>query len=341
MERPIFNPLFLDREKAPPPPPSVLKRAWGLVQKAVRLLVTDMRLTRGGIRVCMEDEPLLTKVLRQVVYRLLFLPVLLVLAASALVYLGTHPRRPASTLDPLSFGHYYDPVNFVSDDGLRLEGWLVPLLDARRVLAHKEGALLQKHPAVVLVHDQAHDRSQMLPLVRPLHEAGYVVLVLGLRGMPNGSTFGLREADDVLGAVQMLRRRKEIHPDRIAILGVGTGANAAFLACRRDPGIAALVLDHPVTNVDELLRTHLSPRQPSLQWLYPLCKWTFELAYEVNSDDLRPDRPWRVVPPRPVLLFDAANGPSTTFRALGLQQTHDFLAKHVQATSPNLASTAP
>ena len=58
-----------------------------------------------------------------------------------------------------------------------------------------------KQPAVLLVHDFNATPSQMVPLVAPLHEQGYEVMVVGLRGVGRGrvaaQTFGLNESVDV------------------------------------------------------------------------------------------------------------------------------------------------
>ena len=39
---------------------------------------------------------------------------------TALVFAATHPGSSNVTQDPLAFGVYYDPVNFLSDDGAHL-----------------------------------------------------------------------------------------------------------------------------------------------------------------------------------------------------------------------------
>ena len=60
------------------------------------------------------------------------------------------------------------------------------------------------------------DGEQLLPLVRPLHEAGFVILMLNVRGVGTATaaaqTFGLKESRDVLAAVEMLRRRPFVNP---------------------------------------------------------------------------------------------------------------------------------
>ena len=85
---------------------------------------------------------------------------------------------------PLIAELWLDPwrLRFLADDGTRLEAWLVPVIDAKRVIAEKEAVIRRKSPAAVLVHDFGATREQMLSLVHPLHDAGFVVLVLSLRG---------------------------------------------------------------------------------------------------------------------------------------------------------------
>jgi len=300
-----------------------------------RILLADVRFWKLR-QLSIEDGAPFVRIFRVLLYRLLFVPLALGGVVLALVYLGTHPPKVASILDPLSQGTYYDPLSFVSEDGSRLEGWLVPLLDAKMVVSKREQALLAKNPAIVLVHDYGANRLQMLPLVQPLHDAGYVVLVINLRGSGAGSssgcTFGLREHADVQAAVDVLRRRPGVDANRVAVLGMGTGANAALLAAEHDAKLAALILDHPVIHVDQMIVDRIGPPQPWLQWLKPLCKWTFELAYRVDAEDLDIQRRTAALTSCPVLMFDSSAIPAQSFRPGGMQEIRDFLARHVAPT---------
>jgi len=345
MERPVMNPQFMEGAPQPPSPRfRILRLAVRMLYRAAMLpLVADVRFWRRGPRLKVEDAPLWQRLLSGLVYRLLFLPVLIFLVLAALVWLGTHPLPVAATCDPLTFGAYYDPVSFTSAGGTRIEGWLVPMLDAKNVLAQREKVLKAKYPAVVLVHDHGNNRSQMLPLVQPLHDAGYVVLIIGMRGSINGTTgttFGLREAADVNAAVEMLRRRQGVDPARIAVVGIGTGANAALLAASQDARITALVLDHPFVDVNEMICRELSPRQPWLAWSRPLSKWIFEVAYRVDADDLDFSRCKAAVKTRPILMFDSSLYGNSAFRSRGIAQTRDFLGKYLKPGKPtDLATT--
>jgi pimeloyl-ACP methyl ester carboxylesterase len=259
-----------------------------------------------------------------------------------LVFAATHPPRISLAVPPAQFGAFYEPVTMLSGDGRRVNGTLVPVIDARRVLAERDRVLHRKDPAVILIHSMGASSEQMWPLVRPLHEAGIVVLALDLRGSSKTSTraaaqtFGLQEWQDVEAGIQMLRRRPFVDGKRIALVGVGSGANAAMIAASRDGRIAALVLCDPVSPFDALDR-FIENTNP-LRSLQPLCRLTFEIAYRVNLDDLKLERHADALRTRPVLLLDAL-GNSGYLADRDMAQVDWFLKRHLkpQATSVGLA----
>ena len=227
-----------------------------------------------------------------VILRLTLLPTLLLGVAAALVSIGTHPPHTPATLDPASAGVYYEPVAFLTADGQRLEGWLVPAVDERLVLARRELILTDRHPGVVLAHDFAGSREQMLRFVRPLHEGGFSVLAIDLRGCgesdPAGQTFGLREAADVRAGLDLLRKRRLVDPLRLAAVGLGTGGSAA-LAVAGDLGVMAVVAVAPPASADAAVAEHLLPEWARAEWTVALVRRVFELLYATDSREL--DRP--------------------------------------------------
>ena len=311
MKRPVMNPSYLDDVQSQPSPRrqsrwraclTVFKFVW----RIVRVLFTDVLRRKGRIK----DEvgTPFSRFIRAVFYRLMFVPTLIAILVSVLVVTATHPKPAPGLMDPTSQGVYYDPVDLISLDNTKLEAWLVPVLDARKVIAQGNDVLHKRYPAIVLVHDFGSTRQQVLPLVAPLHEAGYVVLAVNLRGRgPSaavGSTFGLNESQDVLAGVELLRRRNFVDPDSIGVLGIGTGATAALIAAEHDPRIAALVLDHPVRQFQDVLQHRIGPKQPWLTWVRPFCKWAFEIAYKVDADDVNVSRFAGIMRNKPVLMLD-------------------------------------
>ncbi len=334
MERPILNPIFLDPDQ-PPRRPSLWRKLLVIPRLLAVILFMDLLFwRRSSFKV--EEGSTLHRIARAVAYRLIFVPLSLVLLTigllAVLIYVGTHPPRLNVQSSPLAGGHFYDPVSFNAQDGVLLEGWLIHAVDARTILENKNKILNRKFPAVVLVHDQGWNRSQMLPLVQPLHKEGYTILLISLRSNSSAgaaTTFGLREARDVEAAVELLRRRPGVDPHRIAVIGVGTGANASLLATLADCKIAALVLDRPITSSQDMVARNLLPRQPWLNWLMPISKWGFEMAYRVDADELDLHRHSEAMANLPILLFDDHAAPVTVFERRGLKQAITFLSKHL------------
>ena len=312
MQRPILDPTFHGDPNPTKSAPKKRRRFSGVFKAFLRIIwqimIADPLGRRRQLKI--EDGRPWERFLRAMIYRLALVPALLVAFLVCLVLAATHPGRVAVGADPLAFGMYYDPINFLSEDGTKLEGWLVPAYDAKRLLEDREAALKKRSPAVVLVHDFAGSRQQLLPLVKPLHDRGFVVLVLALRGGSSmtgeGQTFGLNESEDIVAAIEMLRRRNFVDPSKIAVLGTGTGANAALLAARKDPGISALVLSNPIDGFDEAFARRVGENHAWLPPLRTLFRWTFQVMYLVDTEDLNPRNFKDIMASRPVLFMDSS-----------------------------------
>jgi pimeloyl-ACP methyl ester carboxylesterase len=332
MQRPVMNPTFFDDS---PTSGSRRRRLRRLVGSAIfrplrmgfRFLMYDPMSSIRGFRV--EEGTPTSRFMRGILYRLAFVPVLMAATACAIVWTSTHPRPVLAEVDPSSVGIHYAPLAFVGADQVPLEGWLVSAINAQQVLEEKENILRKKSPGVVLVHDIGQRREQMLPLIKPLHEAGFVVLALNLRGgglrAVKGETFGLRESDDVRAAVAVLRRQPFVDTARIAIVGWGTGATAALLAARTDPQIHAVVAERPVRDAQELVQFRIMPEVPYLSWLAPLCKWTFEMSYGVDAEETEMANFKKLFASRPVLLVDSGGMHADPSDRMSIEQIRSFL----------------
>src|ERR671932_1835701 len=124
-----------------------------------------------------------------------------------------------------------EEVSFAStEDGLPLSGWFFRAV----------GAL--PAPTVVLSHGVWTGRRECLPLALRFQAAGYNVLVFDFRahGLSDGryTSVGHLETNDVIGAVQYLKRRPEVDPTRIGVVGFSMGAAAPIQAAARYRDIA-------------------------------------------------------------------------------------------------------
>ena len=169
----------------------------------------------------------------------------------------TRPPRQPYLVTPQSFTQISGPVLKATDetwanrDGTRARGWL---------LRGAEGA-----PAVVLLHRYGADRSWVFNLGVKLHETlNFTILWADLRGhgespLVKWTSFGAREGDDVLAAIDYLKTLKSdkgqpLIEDRIGLYGVELGAYAAIKAALHDTRVRVLVLDSVPRSPDELLR---------------------------------------------------------------------------------------
>ncbi|MGA2497166.1 MAG: hypothetical protein ABSH20_05465, partial [Tepidisphaeraceae bacterium] len=119
MDRPCLNPGF-DEEVPPPTRPerSFPEVVVHPVSWLVRILLLDLA---GRNRDRPPESRTLTRLISTIIWRIALIPMVVPPIVAACVFIGTHPPRWVSPLDPASHGIYYDPVAFVTADEVRLE----------------------------------------------------------------------------------------------------------------------------------------------------------------------------------------------------------------------------
>jgi hypothetical protein len=294
-QRPIMDPLFVRPFTEEPKPSAARKWLVPLLMWFGRALVSRPLAPRRpavaeGTERRARPRSAVGELFRAAICQLLFLPLALSGTAVLLVYLGTHPSIPSINSDPGADGSYFESVSLTSADGTGLSAWFIPALDAHRIVDQRDLALRGRTPAVVLAHDFGNSMQQMLPLVAPLHDEGLNVMVVGLRGvgaagLPRGQTFGIDEAADVRAATDWLVAQPRVDVDRIAAVGIGTGATAALLAAQRDAHLHVLILADPVQDADDVIAFRIGPRDRRFRCLDPACRWVFDLYYHVEADE--------------------------------------------------------
>ena len=155
-----------------------------------------------------------------------------------------HPTPKVEDHTLADFDLPAEEISFRSRQGTRLAGSFVP---ARSTPA----------PAVILSHGHGRSRAELLPHANFLHRAGYAVLLFDYRhrGSSEGDevTMGLREQDDLLGALDELATRPEVDASRIALLGLSMGSVVGLLVAARDERIRALVAESPYASPDAIM----------------------------------------------------------------------------------------
>ena len=230
----------------------------------------------------------------------------IVVAAAAAVVLvggwigcdrGIHPPLGESPYDTSQFELPLEDVHFQSRDGLRLAGWFVP---------GTNGA------TVILAHGRRDERSGMLPDANYLYKDGFSVLLFDFRyrGKSEGeeSTLGAKEPWDIEGAVDYLRSRSDIDPERIGVQGGSLGAVSAILAAAETPEIKGVVAEIPFKDLPSAIGYAFEhpkegvglPRFP----FAPVSKFFCELRLGVDLDAVSPVNAIGQISPRPVFLID-------------------------------------
>ena len=188
---------------------------------------------------------------------LLLLTVAISAALGFIVYGVTRPPRGAYLVTPENFAQFSGAALKVSDqtwrnrDNTLARGWLLRGAD--------------NAPAVILAHRYGVDRSWLFNLGVKINEAtGFTILWPDLRGHGlkppvSWTSFGSREADDILAAFDYLRTLKttagqKLVNDNLGLYGIEIGAYASLGAATKDPAIRVLVLDSLPREPDEVLQ---------------------------------------------------------------------------------------
>jgi pimeloyl-ACP methyl ester carboxylesterase len=178
--------------------------------------------------------------------------------AGAQVYRVTHPSRQAElALNLATTLSKAEDVAFRSTDGVPLQGWLF-----RGVAG---GA------PVLVCHDLGESKNAVINIAIALNKSGFTVLAFDFRGHGksggDGSTLGVEEARDVLGATDFVANlpKEDVDARKIGVFGAGMGAQAAVLAAAERPALRVLVLDGLWPDARSSLVHHEFPDWPWAQ----------------------------------------------------------------------------
>ncbi len=126
----------------------------------------------------------------------------------------------------------YENLNFTDRAGGEHEGWL---------LLGLKGA-----PVIILCHGYNSNRSEVLSLgtvLRENHFNVYLFNFYGARSKTPYSDLGVREAADVLAAIDTVVQQPSVNPRRVGLFGTTAGGYAALAAAEQSPLVKVLVAD--------------------------------------------------------------------------------------------------
>ena len=139
-------------------------------------------------------------------------------------YVFTHTAR--AFVPAVELGKRHQNVSFTTSDGLELSGWYIPSENRAAVIAFP-GRSGPQRPA------------------RMLARHGYGVLLFDRRGEGESdgdpNVFGWSGEKDLRAAVEFLRRRPDVDPDRIGGIGLSVGGEMMIEAAAVSDGLKAVV----------------------------------------------------------------------------------------------------
>ncbi|HEY6117853.1 MAG TPA: alpha/beta fold hydrolase [Candidatus Dormibacteraeota bacterium] len=169
------------------------------------------------------------------------------------------------TFTPFEFQADYEEVELTTADGVNFGAWHF----------RQPGS-----PQTVIVSGgHKGQRQGALGIAIALWRKGFNVVLYSYRGMPGSDrapiTFGIKEVLELQAVIAFVRKR--ISNARIGLLGYSMGAVVSLLGAAGEPGIQALVLDSPFSDLRTLLVENVRsasklPGTPFV-WLAGLMFW--------------------------------------------------------------------
>jgi dienelactone hydrolase len=160
-------------------------------------------------------------------------------------------------------------AEFKTDDGVTIMGDYYP--PTGRAIS----------PVAILLHMYKHDRTTWAPLVKPLHEAGFAVLAIDMRGHGESTepaSMNLAERvtqrdpklfndmhKDALAAIQWVRAQPNVDQKMLVLIGASVGCSVAIDTMVREPSVDAIVCLTPganylgVDSIEHILKTGSRP----------------------------------------------------------------------------------
>jgi pimeloyl-ACP methyl ester carboxylesterase len=220
-------------------------------------------------------------------------------------FLDPNPRLlPAAT--PESVGLGFESVEFQPPDvPLTLRAWWMPATDAKA--------------ALVMVHGGGEDNRSLpygggLALARDLVAHGYGVLAIDLRNYGESdaspekrASFGVREANDVVGALDYLARRTP--GTRHGAIGFSMGGSTVLYAAAKDPRLEAVVSDSAFAESRHVGAPFVRAMTGAPTWLLAPFLWSAEHLHGMELGAGRPIDVVAGIAPRHLLVVHDASDP--------------------------------
>jgi fermentation-respiration switch protein FrsA (DUF1100 family) len=236
------------------------------------------------------------------------------------------------TFTPFEFQADYEEVELVTADGVNFGAWHF----------RQPGS-----PQTVIVSGgHKGQRQGSLGISAALWRKGFNVILYSYRGMPGSDrapiTFGIKEVLELQATIAFARKR--IPNAKIGLLGYSMGAVVSMLGAAGEPGVQALVLDSPFSDlraslIENVRRASKLPGSPFV-WLAAVM---FFMRTRNRISECSPRDVLSALEPRPLFfihggadditsvnhsrrLYDAYRGPREIWIVQGAPHTGAYFA---------------
>jgi len=233
-----------------------------------------------------------------VIVIVLFVSVYLAVGVMAASQLTIPKRRFPTGKDPGTFNLVFEEVRFPARGGdAEIAAWFIPNQESSQ--------------AVIIVHGNNESRTyefsgNMVDLGAALHQAGFNVLMIDLRGHGRSgegrASFGINERRDILGAVDWLLGRG-FQPGTIGVLGTSLGGASGIGAASQEKAIGALVIDSTFAEIYPIIQTEWRTASglPDLFLIPTRLMARLMFGYDIAAS--RPVEEIGAIAPRPILII--------------------------------------
>jgi len=212
-------------------------------------------------------------------------------------YRFIHPPRFPKKKTPEDLQVKYEDINFKAADGYKLRGWFI-------------AAEEPSDKAIIICHGYRANKTHALDwglFLRKKYNLFYFDFRTHGRSQGRVTSFGYHEVKDVQAAIDYLKIRPNIDPEKIGIMGFSLGGIAGLLKATEGTDIKAVVADSACANLSGVIKVYHDYYW--LKWaVINMGKFCFHRFLKFNIEDVSLEKKAEKIK-TPTLLIHAKDDP--------------------------------
>lgn len=202
---------------------------------------------------------------------ILMINIIIIIIVHRVLYGDKHHVHDAT---PHDYDLIFEEVDFNSyEDDVQLKGWFIPSnitdsLQPTIILIHGHRSTMGVQGDIDYQIPARDNKEKLLGIAKTLNIENYNILMLDLRNHGNSDdygpfSFGIKEGNDILGAMYYLLSRSDVDSNMIALWGESMGAVTAIISGQRmlnkpEMNIRGIWSDSAYTNLYSLIKNSIN-----------------------------------------------------------------------------------